>query len=123
MNLGLAYSDRIKGERAENMEKAIDIYYPAHSAKMSELGRERGMAGPPPPILPAKPSPPGLVDLTLFKSGTDGCKCRISLPWLSSTTFWMSKCDAVDQITRSGFRRLCRRGRRVWCLRSARGGS
>ena len=43
------------------------------------------MAGPPPPILPAKPSPPGLVDLTLFKSGTDGCKCRIPLRWLSST--------------------------------------
>ena len=43
------------------------------------------MAGPPPPILPAKPSPPGLVDQTLFKSGTDGCKCCISLPWLFST--------------------------------------
>ena len=43
------------------------------------------MAGPPPPILPAKPSPPGLVDQTLFKSGTDGCKCRIPLRWLSST--------------------------------------
>ena len=27
----------------ESMEKAIDIYYPAHSAKMGHLGRERGM--------------------------------------------------------------------------------
>ena len=27
----------------ETMEKAIDIYYPAHSAKMGDLGRERGM--------------------------------------------------------------------------------
>ena len=25
------------------MEKAIDIYYPAHSARMGDLGRERGM--------------------------------------------------------------------------------
>ena len=29
----------------ESMEKAIDIYYPAHSARMGDLGRERGMAG------------------------------------------------------------------------------
>jgi len=29
----------------ESMEKAIDIYYPAHSGKMSDLGRERGMSG------------------------------------------------------------------------------
>jgi len=28
----------------ESMEKAIDVYYPAHSAKMGDLGRERGMA-------------------------------------------------------------------------------
>jgi len=28
----------------ESMEKAIDIYYPAHSARMTDLGRERGMA-------------------------------------------------------------------------------
>jgi len=27
----------------ESMERAIDIYYPAHSAKMGSLGRERGM--------------------------------------------------------------------------------
>ena len=27
----------------ESMEKAINIYYPAHSARMSSLGRERGM--------------------------------------------------------------------------------
>lgn len=27
----------------ENMKKAIDIYYPAHSARMADLGRERGM--------------------------------------------------------------------------------
>jgi alkanesulfonate monooxygenase SsuD/methylene tetrahydromethanopterin reductase-like flavin-dependent oxidoreductase (luciferase family) len=26
------------------IEKAIDIYYPAHSARMGDLGRERGMA-------------------------------------------------------------------------------
>jgi len=28
----------------ESMEKAIDTYYPAHSARMGDLGRERGMA-------------------------------------------------------------------------------
>lgn len=27
----------------ETMEKAVDIYYPAHSARMGDLGRERGM--------------------------------------------------------------------------------
>lgn len=27
----------------DSMEKAIDIYYPAHSARMGDLGRERGM--------------------------------------------------------------------------------
>lgn len=29
----------------ESMVKAIDIYYPAHSATMGALGRERGMTG------------------------------------------------------------------------------
>ena len=28
----------------KTMEKAIDIYYPAHSARMGDLGRERGMS-------------------------------------------------------------------------------